>query len=80
MKVHWKALYSGHSSSLRSFQFTDLNITFGKISMESSDPYNYRKKKRGGGGGEVSFSSVQKLALIDLIHMTDDDLSPLFLS
>lgn len=80
MKVHWKALYSGHSSSLWSFQFTNLNITFGKISMESSDPHNYRKKKQGGGGGEFSFSPVQKLALIDLIHMTDDDLSPLFLS
>lgn len=39
-----------------------------------------KKKQGGGGGGEVSFSSVQKLALIDLIHMTDDDLSPLFLS
>ena len=38
------------------------------------------KKKQGGGGGEFSFSPVQKLALIDLIHMTDDDLSPLFLS
>lgn len=39
-----------------------------------------KKQGGGGGGGEVSFSSVQKLALIDLIHMTDDDLSPLFLS
>lgn len=81
MKVPWKALDSSHSSSLWSLWFTDLNITFGKTSVESSDPHNYSKKNNNNGVVVVSFSLCAETAsLIDLINMEDNGLSPLPLS